>query len=437
MNETPISSQHVLVKIPQLHLDEIRGLADKGHTMNIEDPEALKTYGNQAQEVLRMIITLPDLSTQYDQEAAGLLSRIHRLQERLDRRENTIRTLETTVKEYEEQLEAGNVALQNAQKELGETKGLLDRLGRAFENAPGASTAPAVLSPAPRRAKMPDPEKFAGDPKEFDGWLAKVQLKLSEPDSFIDEAHKARYVIGLLSGSAYDQIRHLITDTGVNVTFVTELTALLKNAFADPDPRGTARRALNTCYQKHRRFVDFLAEITRYFNTLEMDNNSRKLILEEHLSIELKTAIANADTVPEEYDAMVEWLIKKDTRLAAFTASRSKNIQATRNSNYSTPHRQYAPTTPQRPTTAAHPTNSNSGYYGPAPMDLSAGRGRITDAERNRRRAAGLCLYCGGSGHLAFSCPNKRPPPMRGSVGVVGAGREKVEVSDEEEVSKN
>lgn len=38
-------------------------------------------------------------------------------------------------------------------------------------------------------------------------------------------------------------------------------------------------------------------------------------------------------------------------------------------------------------------------------MDLSAGRGRLTQQERQRRRQLNLCLYCGEGGHMIRNCP--------------------------------
>jgi hypothetical protein len=49
------------------------------------------------------------------------------------------------------------------------------------------------------------------------------------------------------------------------------------------------------------------------------------------------------------------------------------------------------------------------GYYGPAPMDLSAVKvKKITPEEfKRRRREGGLCMYCKNSRHCAMSCPRK------------------------------
>ena len=57
-----------------------------------------------------------------------------------------------------------------------------------------------------------------------------------------------------------------------------------------------------------------------------------------------------------------------------------------------------------------HPTYTKSGYYGPAPMDIGRVRGPLTNEEKQKRRAQGLCLYCGKAGHLVRDCraPGKR-----------------------------
>jgi hypothetical protein len=47
---------------------------------------------------------------------------------------------------------------------------------------------------------------------------------------------------------------------------------------------------------------------------------------------------------------------------------------------------------------------------GTTPMELDGTRRQITPTEKARRRAQGLCLYCGLSGHFAASCPQKRAP---------------------------
>jgi hypothetical protein len=66
--------------------------------------------------------------------------------------------------------------------------------------------------------------------------------------------------------------------------------------------------------------------------------------------------------------------------------------------------------TPQanQTTTASAATGTH-----PGPMDLSAIRRQLTQEEKTTRLREGRCLYCGGLGHMARECPNKRPKPLQ------------------------
>ena len=46
---------------------------------------------------------------------------------------------------------------------------------------------------------------------------------------------------------------------------------------------------------------------------------------------------------------------------------------------------------------------------GPTPMEIETTRhrGTLAHAEKQRRRANRLCLYCGGPGHIVMNCPHK------------------------------
>ena len=60
-----------------------------------------------------------------------------------------------------------------------------------------------------------------------------------------------------------------------------------------------------------------------------------------------------------------------------------------------------------------HPIYTKSGYNGPAPIDIDRARGPLTSEEKQRRRAQGLCLYCGKEAHLVKDrrAPRKRSRP--------------------------
>ena len=61
---------------------------------------------------------------------------------------------------------------------------------------------------------------------------------------------------------------------------------------------------------------------------------------------------------------------------------------------------------PMAPETA--PAGTVAGYTGPAPMDLSTGKRRISAEERAKRFADGRCLYCGRFNHRAAECAARK-----------------------------
>ncbi|KAG8147380.1 hypothetical protein E2320_022509 [Naja naja] len=49
-------------------------------------------------------------------------------------------------------------------------------------------------------------------------------------------------------------------------------------------------------------------------------------------------------------------------------------------------------------------------------MQLGAAQPRLTQAEKDRRRCDGLCLYCGSRGHFVAKCPAKAPKAVTSAV---------------------
>jgi len=45
-------------------------------------------------------------------------------------------------------------------------------------------------------------------------------------------------------------------------------------------------------------------------------------------------------------------------------------------------------------------------------MDLSASYHHLSQEEYDRCQQENLCMYCGGTGHMARDCPNKRRHPL-------------------------
>ncbi len=66
-------------------------------------------------------------------------------------------------------------------------------------------------------------------------------------------------------------------------------------------------------------------------------------------------------------------------------------------------------------TTSYATTAASSGATNPTPSHQATPgprgpKGPLSQAEKDRRRTAGLCLYCGEAGHIAALCTNKKGP---------------------------
>ena len=65
---------------------------------------------------------------------------------------------------------------------------------------------------------------------------------------------------------------------------------------------------------------------------------------------------------------------------------------------------------------------ADAGYTGPATMDLTAGRRRISSQERAKKFKDGRGLYCGGLNHRAAECVARKKAQTFMAAGVEGMG---------------
>ena len=259
---------------------------------------------------------------------------------------------------------------------------------------------------------MADPDKFDGQRSKLRGFLVKLRLKLQEPKAFRDEQAKLRYIVGRLEGLALDQVMSFVIPSGIDFDTVDDMIDHLKTCFDDPDRMGTATRALRTTKQGTRDFATYFAEFQRYALQVDWNQAAIRSALKDGLSTELENALITVDE-PEDYTEFTNLLMKIDTKLKATKARHPSRPTAPAHNPRI--HTNRYGNTGSGSSVPPNPTASNSGNYGPAPMDLSANRRKLTPEERSRRIAQGLCLYCGGAGHMAHECPNRGAGRMRGA----------------------
>jgi len=116
------------------------------------------------------------------------------------------------------------------------------------------------------------------------------------------------------------------------------------------------------------------------------------------LSEEMKVFFTYSD-MPEELPVFVTVCKKRDSQIRQRQVEKAAQNKGGGTGFATSPK---PPAFPKAPKMA--PAGTVAGYTGPAPMDLSAGRNKISAEERAKRFADGRCLYCGGFNHRAAEC---------------------------------
>jgi hypothetical protein len=253
-----------------------------------------------------------------------------------------------------------------------------------------------TTAPTLRAIELPHPPEYSGDRKELPNFISKVRSKLAgENGRFSDNQHKLRYVYGYLQGNAQNQIQPYVQTDKISLDDVEALIKILEAAFGDPDEVGTASGELDRLTQGNREFSIYYAEFQRLMAILDYDSKAKKAALKRGLSKELQASLVYHTDEPEDFDKFVELCMKLDYQIRAHA-----NLSRRPNNSHPTATK----ATPSAPHTTSHPTSTDSGNYGPAPMDLSAAKKSQNQRHRDERMAKGLCLYCGSADHFKDQC---------------------------------
>jgi hypothetical protein len=296
--------------------------------------------------------------------------------------------------------------LNQVQQELLAMRQRFDALEGApnpVANPPATPAAPNG-TPPPRPAKVNDPEEFKGERSKARAFVLQCQNKfMGERNRFPDENSKVRYAISYLRGAAFkwitpyleyesthpDQEPPVILRTSQN--FFAELVRI----FDDPNRQKNAEDQLFSIKQGKRSVTALVSQ----FQCLvieagfKFDNPSLFGIFYKALNDEVKDELIK-QARPTKLDEYFLAAINIDDRL--------HQRRQERNANRSTP----------RQNNGGSNNSSSSQSSGPTPMEIDATsnqpRGRLTEAEKQRRRANNLCLYCGSADHKVKNC-NIRP----------------------------
>ena len=261
----------------------------------------------------------------------------------------------------------------------------------------------ASLSGGTMKPKAKEPEVYRGERHKLRGWLAQliVYYRTVGWQTGHDE-EIILYATSLLRADAGTWITpyadERITPTWDNWA---EFNAELQRQFGVIDAKGEARIRLKSMRQGKRSVTEYWNEFRLVASEAELDDTTGGELLLGRMIAELQNAWGASSEEYEDLEALAQWAIRKDTKLATV-----RHIQGSPWTN----NIQRETTTPRNPDGTYRPTNNGNQNYGD-PMELDATRKRprfnISRKEFQRRIREQLSLKCAQPGHVARSCLTK------------------------------
>ena len=270
----------------------------------------------------------------------------------------------------------------------------------------------------PRSERTPDVDRFDGSRDKLPTFVAECRIKfIDNADRYPTQDSRMNYVFTRCIGAAKEQLLPYWEDEQIATLApfkdVNSLMAWLQTCFGDPDPKGTAQFKISRMRMANRDFPQHLADFNKYIERTGWNEEAKKSSLMSGLSAELKNLLIHHDTESMSLQDLTNLCMRLDTKARANQSSlvRSSRFGTNREATLANPSpptmapaltRPWGVRSQSTPVTGANLTPvAKTTTQGGDMMDMSKNRGPIPEAEKQRRRANRLCLYCGESGHFA------------------------------------
>ncbi len=246
---------------------------------------------------------------------------------------------------------------------------------------------PPPVRPTPLTSAT-QPETYNGEPNLCRAFLVKCSMFFPlQPQTFATEESKVALVLTLLSGKAALWGTAVWENHHACCSSFHALSEEMKRVFDRTVVGREAARRLADLRQGERSVSDFSIEFRTLAAECKWNEEAQWDMFLHGLADRIQREIF-ARELPTSFDGLIDLSLRVDSQL-------QQRDQRARHQPWS-PIPDYSPVESGR--TVSHLSDSE-------PMQV--GRARLSRVERERRRARGLCLYCGASGHFLDECPVK------------------------------
>ena len=298
---------------------------------------------------------------------------------------------------------------------------------RQLREATATSSRPSSSTPSPppvrKEPKLPEPPEFDGKPPEYATFINHCDLYFRmRPVTFDSDYVKVAYVISRCRHAPAEWGHSLIESSSHLLHDYDAFKEQMASMYADKQRRKALRRKL-TMLKQTGSAAKFASEFLTIANILGIDDESRFALFTNGLKPEVQRALAisrDIDRFEDLVDAAVQidhvnfTLAKAEAKAESKSSGKSSQGKGPPSSTSSS----FRPQQPRTDNTASITPNQPR----PFSKNPSTPHNPISQEEKERREAMGLCRFCGGT-HFKRDCPslkakvekegNKGPPPLR------------------------
>ncbi|OJD25854.1 hypothetical protein ACJ73_02776 [Blastomyces percursus] len=284
----------------------------------------------------------------------------------------------------------------------------------ALEPAAAAAAPPtvpiAVVDPTPKqKIKWGEKDTYSDkDKTTYTGFKLLLNRKLIvDWNYWSNDSERVMFMFSCFTGAARTRLAPWVQAHMGHWDFTpNEFWKVIDGAFYDQHTKTKALDRLSYLNQRKRPFRDFLMEIERLMleaGVHGLEDDVKKSYVRNGLAEDLRKVMIGVEE-RETLEGYVQQLKSVSDRLEQEEA-RTKSFRQRKNGGWR-PHQPFVRQNPAEPAAQNLPP--------PDPMDIGPHSGQqkfnrrakwVSDAEKEKRKQAGLCFRCGMNGHLIGACP--------------------------------